>query len=198
MLKTFNLKQALDQAGLASTPLSIAKRQPLFRSGDRVRRMFYVLEGRLNMIRTLENGQELVVQRAGPGDLLAEASLFADRYHCDAVGETAARCAAYDKQAVIDALHNPEISMSVLRIYSQEIRNLRSQIELRNIKRADDRVAAFLSMLPRDRGGWCDPNHAWKDIARTIGLTHEACYRALAALVREKRLEKSGGRYRLK
>lgn len=38
--------------------------------------MFFVRTGRLVMVRILESGQELVVQRADPGDLFAEASLF--------------------------------------------------------------------------------------------------------------------------
>ncbi len=197
MYEDDGLKQALDAADVDHTLVTIPRRQVLFRTGDRVSRMFCVLEGTLALIRTLENGQELVVQRAGAGDLLSEASLFSSHYHCDAVGETQAVCAAYDKDIFLKALKDPEIGLSFLKSCSREIRNLRSQVELRNIKRADDRVAAFLATLPKDGNGWREPGQTWKDAARTLGLTHEACYRALASLIREKRIEKADGRYRL-
>lgn len=169
----------------------------MFWAGDPITRMFFVRHGSITMLRTLESGHEVVVQRAGPGELFAEASLFADHYHCDAVCETDVKCSAFDKKAVLSALGTPEISVAILKIYSRSIRDLRTQIELRNIKRADDRVLAYLSLLPADADGWRDPGLAWTDIGRTLGLTHEAIYRALARLAREKRIERDDTRYRL-
>src|SRR5215469_3215024 len=57
----------------------------VFRSGDPVRSLFLVASGALRLTRTLPHGLQLTLQRAGPGAILAEASLFADEYHCDAV-----------------------------------------------------------------------------------------------------------------
>lgn len=182
---------------MQATPLSLSRGDVLFRRGDTVRRMHYVLDGQLVMIRTLESGKELVVQRAGPGDLFAEASLFSDRYHCDAVCDGAVACDTYEKQDILNALADPQVAASILRAYSLQIRDLRTQIEMRNIKRADERLLAFIETLPADGEGWCDPKYSWKDISRTLGLTHEACYRALAALEKSGRIEKADGRYRI-
>ncbi len=197
MLHSSDLTQVLEAAGLEATEISIRKNRHLFRTGDPVVRMHFVLDGLAVMTRVLENGQELVVQRAGPGDLFAEASLFSEQYHCDALAGTNLSCAVFSKADVLAALEKPEVSFAVLKVYSHTIRNLRSQIELRNIKRADDRVLAYLHMIPVDGTGWRCPHLSWKDIARTLGLTHEACYRALALLVRNGRIEKSDGRFRL-
>jgi CRP-like cAMP-binding protein len=177
--------------------MHINNREHLFRTGDPVNRMFYVVSGTPVLLRTLESGQELVVQRGTAGELFAEASLFSDRYHCDAVCESDVTCAVFDKQKILKALDDPAVSRSVLQIYSRAIRDLRTQIELRNIRRADDRVLAYLSLLPADGNGWRDPGLAWTDIARTLGLSHEAVYRALAALSRDNRLERADHRYRL-
>ncbi|GAB4530437.1 MAG: Crp/Fnr family transcriptional regulator [Roseibium sp.] len=177
--------------------MHIGNREYMFRTGDPVTRMFYVVDGTPVLLRTLESGQELVVQRGTSGELFAEASLFSERYHCDAVCESDVTCAVFDKQKFLKALDNPEVARSVLQIYSRSIRDLRTQIELRNIKRADDRVLAYLSLLPADKDGWRNPGLAWTDIARTLGLSHEAIYRALSALTRDNRLHREDNRYRL-
>jgi len=192
-----DIRDALKLAGLEPAELHLKAHHQLFRTGDRIRRMHFVVKGLLTMVRTLETGQEVVVQRAGPGELFAEASLFAERYHCDAVCETDVQCAVFDKEELLSALAVPEVSLTVLKVYSRSIRDLRTQIELRNIKRADDRVLAYLTLLPADEDGWRAPGLAWKDIARTLGLTHEAIYRALAALTRQNRIVRMENRFRL-
>ncbi|MEO9526095.1 Crp/Fnr family transcriptional regulator [Roseibium sp.] len=191
-----DIRRALKLAGLEPVHLGLKAREHLFHTGDRILRMYLVLEGRLTMVRTLESGQELVVQRAGPGEFLAEASLFADRYHCDAICETDIACEVYDKRDLFTALGERDVSIAILEAYSRSIRILRSQIELRNIKRADDRVLAYLTLLPADEDGWRYPSLSWKDVARTLGLSHEAVYRALAALTRGNRIERAENRIR--
>lgn len=195
LMETFT--DILKKAGLETQTLSLPSGEHLFWTGDRITRMYFVLGGLVTMVRTLESGQEVVVQRAGSGELLAEASLFADRYHCDAICETDVDCAVFDKQDLLATLARPDVSMAVLKIYSRSIRDLRSQIELRNIRRADERVLAYLSLLPAREDGWREPGLAWKDIGRTLGLTHEAIYRALALLAKSGRIERVDNRIRL-
>src|SRR3712207_1883430 len=57
----------------------------LFRAGNPVRVLYRVEAGTVKLLRALPHGAELVIQRAHAGALLAEASLFARTYHCDAV-----------------------------------------------------------------------------------------------------------------
>lgn len=192
-----DITDILKQAGLKPDELRPASGDRLFWTGDPITGMYFVREGLVTLVRTLESGQDVVVQRAGPGELLAEASLFADHYHCDAICETDVACAVFTKQDFQDALSRPEVSLAVLKIYSRSIRELRTQIELRNIKRADERVLAYLSLLPADGHGWRRPGLAWTDIGRTLGLTHEAIYRAVSRLRRDGRIERAENRYRL-
>lgn len=197
LLSVFSIKAAFDGAGVRATPVRLSRGDTLFRWGDPVRRMYVIDRGHLAMVRTLENGQELVVQRAGPGELFAAASLFSDQYHCDGVCNSTVVCDAYEKQDILNALTNPDLATSVLRAYSLRIRDLHTQMELRNIRRADERLLAFLSTVAVDDEGWRELEHSWKDISRTLGLAHEVCYRALSALEKSGRIEKDGRRYRL-
>ncbi|MEJ8476285.1 Crp/Fnr family transcriptional regulator [Roseibium algae] len=197
MIKDININQVFEEAGLKSTLVSFKKDQHLFWEGDPVTRMHVVLEGNLILLRRLENGQELIMQRAGPQDLLAEASLFSSRYHCDAIAALATVCTTYDVRDVQSALENRAFSLSVLKSYAAEIRSLRTQLELRNIKRADDRIMTYLTSLSADDSGWRAPSRPWIDVARSLGLSHEACYRGLTSLVKQQKIEKSDGQYRL-
>lgn len=197
MKPTEPVQLTLQAAGLMSRSMAFSAQTYLFRSGDPVSRLFFIVSGKTKMVRTLESGQEIALQRARAGSFLAEASLFADRHHCDALCESDVTCIVYEKMQVLEALKTPEIAEIFLKIYAQSIRDLRSQIELRNIKRADHRLFAYLISLNEDELGWRDPHMRWKEVSKTLGLTHEAIYRALNTLSRSGQIERKDGKVRL-
>jgi CRP-like cAMP-binding protein len=57
----------------------------LFRAGEKVRHLYLVREGLVLLARVQRGGDPLVLQRAAAGTMVAEASVFAVRYHCDGV-----------------------------------------------------------------------------------------------------------------
>ena len=59
--------------------------EALFHQGDTVRRVYFVIKGTIHLVRHQASGTSLVIQRAGAGQIIAEASLFATKYHCHAV-----------------------------------------------------------------------------------------------------------------
>ena len=59
--------------------------EPLFRLGDKTLGLCEVLAGRVRLARVDRSGREIVLHVAGPGETLAEASLFSPQYHCDAI-----------------------------------------------------------------------------------------------------------------
>src|SRR3990170_4818423 len=70
---------------LAEREQSLPAGSVLFRMDDPVLSLFLVTAGELRLVRALPDGFQLTLQRAGAASILAEASLFADRYHCDAL-----------------------------------------------------------------------------------------------------------------
>ena len=58
--------------------------QQIFHSGDRVRFLHLVESGRIDLVRQTPAGAPVILQRAGPGQVLAEASVYSAAYHCDA------------------------------------------------------------------------------------------------------------------
>jgi CRP-like cAMP-binding protein len=65
----------------------------LFRREDGVRSMYLVRSGMVALERPLTDGTALTLSVATAGMALAEASLFATTYHCDAIARTYAEVA---------------------------------------------------------------------------------------------------------
>ena len=75
--------------------LSFASGQYLFHLGDQVNVMHFIEESAVQLIRYQSDGSALVLQRAGPGAILAEASLYSEAYHCDAVALASTRALVF-------------------------------------------------------------------------------------------------------
>lgn len=157
----------------------------LFRQGDDVREMFVVGSGKLRLQRHTVEGVRLTLQTARAGDLLAEASLFASNYHCDAVADEDCSVNAIARQPILDALTaRPELARAVIAALCGQVIDLRTRLELRGIRSARQRVWQYLSLSagPDRRIATPEP---LKHMAEAVGLTPETLYRTLASLQRE-------------
>ena len=156
-------------------PVSLPASTSLFRREDKVRRMFLILSGSLNLERCLRDGDPLVLKRTGAGALLAEASLFADRYHCDAIACEPSELVALPKKVALERFHaNPASSVAMVAETSKEVQHLRARIEILRLKRVSDRLDAWLELFDVPAKG------RWVDVAEAIGVTPPALYRELA------------------
>jgi len=164
--------------------------ETIFREGDPAFRVFAVERGRVRLVRYTPEGEELPLFRAEAGQTFAEAALFADQYHCTALCENAARVHAYDREAVLAGLEaDPEAMLLYGSLLSAQVRELRTLLELRTIKAADERVLHYLR-LKADRQGVIRQTISRKEMAAKLGLTHETFYRQLAALEKAGRLQR--------
>lgn len=151
--------------------------ETLFHRGDRVRRFHRVEHGKVRLIRYQPSGGSVVLQTAQPGEALAEASVFADTYHCDAIASeisiTNSVTLATFRQFLARHASANQQWMSHLGRSAQEAR---FRAEMNAMKTVDERLDAWLDWkqlnLP-ERG-------AWRSLAEEIGVTPEALYRTLA------------------
>lgn len=70
---------------LPSPARTLAAGETLVRQGNPVAVLRLVRSGEAHRVRLTPDGQELIGQRARPGDRLAEASVWSDCHHCGAV-----------------------------------------------------------------------------------------------------------------
>jgi CRP-like cAMP-binding protein len=165
----------------------------IFRRGAPADAVFRVRAGRVCLVRALEDGGEATMARAGPGETFAEAALFADVYHCDAIARTQCEIAIAPAGPIRARLRSdPGAAAELAAFLARQVRSLRARIELLRIKRAPERVLAWLSLNASGDPPAIARREAWAHVAGEIGLTPEALYRALRGLERAGRIRRGG------
>ena len=170
----------------------------IFRRGDAARGVFLVLEGEVRLCRFGPRGEEVVLQRARAGELLAEASLDSSRYHCDAIATEAGRLLELPALALRKLLESDaRFRRDWMQMLSRELRRARARLERMTLKSAADRLRHYLAT--EGSGPACETvlSGSLKDLARELGVAHETLYRTIAAMQRRGELERSGQRLRL-
>ena len=172
--------------------------QALFRFGDKAAGFFEVISGRVRLVRVDRAGHEIVLHVAGPGETLAEASLFSPVYHCDAIASTNAVARIYPKATMLGAFEkDPEAARAFTATLARQVMNLRTRIEQRNIRSARDRVRHYLGVNAGADGRTVEVRNTLKETSAELGLTHEAFYRTLAALERSGEIKRGRGKITL-
>ena len=165
----------------ATTVQSYGRGDHVFRQGGVTSGMFLMLTGGLQLQRMTEAGDPIIVHRPQVGDSFAEASIFSDHYHCDAICTEPSSIMRLRKVAVLEKLRSdPGFAEMFSKIMAKQVQGYRQVLEIVAIRSAKDRVAAGLSVGLH--------NGTIMDFASRIGLTHEATYRALRVLVIEGRV----------
>ena len=167
-------------------------RELLFQQGDRTAAIYKVESGRLRLIRRTVDDHLVILHTARRGEFFAEASLFAEAYHCDAVAAAPSRVRVYPKTTVIAALRaDPDLAEAFMARLAVQLQELRALMELRNIRSARERVLQYLRWRAIEQGRSIAVEGQLQDIAVEIGITREALYRTLAALEAEGHLSRT-------
>lgn len=148
----------------------------LFAAGEDVASIFMVRSGRVHLHRHTTHGAQMVLQNAGPGVVVAEASAYSSRYHCDAVAAEESVVAGLPKERFLSALaDDPALAESWSALLARSVQAARLRSEIRSLPRVADRLDAWLGE------GNCLPEKGrWQELAAELGVTREALYRELA------------------
>ena len=158
--------------------LRIEKGQTLFRQDGNTAGLFYIRDGGVDLLRHTASGTRIVIHRAKQAETFAEASLFSNAYHCDAVASENSELVRLEKEAVLHQFKSdPNFAQALAARFASQVQIYRRRLELTAIRGAQDRV--FAALVDGTMTGTVT------SFAAEIGLTHEATYRALAALVRK-------------
>jgi CRP-like cAMP-binding protein len=113
----------------------------LFRQGDPASAIYKVESGRLRLIRRTLDDHLVILHTARRGELFAEASLFAEAYHCDSVAAAQSRVRVYPKPIVMDALRaDPALAEAFMAQLAHQLQELQARMELRNVRSAREIV----------------------------------------------------------
>lgn len=175
----------------------LARGETLFRQGDAPRGLHIVELGRVRLLRYTAAGERVTVHVARAGESFAEAALFSPRHHCDAVADVRSRVAVVPRAGVDAALAaDPRLALELAARLAAQVQELRTRLELRNVRRALERVRLYLALLAAPDGA-LPHDRPLADLASDIGLTPEAFYRALGELKAAGRLRGHGRTLRM-
>lgn len=156
---------------------SLEKNEHLFHRGDPVHALFLVMEGCVNLLRYHVDGSPAVLQRSGTRSVLAEASVFSEHYHCDAVAATQTDILVVPIGVVRDLLNNePAFARAWTRHLSHELQSARKRAEIVSLRTVGARLEAWLTW----NDGQLPSKGEWRRLAEEIGVSPEALYRELS------------------
>ncbi len=147
----------------------------LFRRDESIRSIFLVRVGTVALERPLADGTALTLHRASEGTIIAEASLFADKYHCDAIAKEHTVVACLQREVLLRSLADqPDAALEFIKAQSHELQSQRARVEILRLQRVADRLDAWLELHGEPAVGH------WKRVAEEIGVSSPALYRELA------------------
>lgn len=174
-----------DHTALFATPdrqLSLGTGEFLFHRGAQVTDLFLVTAGAVQLVRHQADGRLLVQQRAGPGQIVAEASLFSARYHCDAIATSPTCIHAVDRTRLRRELERDRtLALAWLESLALDVQRARLRSEILTLRTVGQRLDAWLEVAGPPRRG------QWKSLAEQIGVSPEALYRELSQRRRRPR-----------
>lgn len=148
----------------------------LFRAGDPVRDMHLVTEGAVELARVTDAGAPVILQRAGPGQIVAEASAYSSTYHCDARAIMASSVRIVPAGSFRARLREDAgLAEGWAAYLAHAVQAARLRAEIRTLRTVAERLDAWLGEgrnLPA-KGGW-------QDLAAELGVSREALYRELS------------------
>jgi len=150
--------------------------QSVFVTGDRVQSVYMVRSGRISLKRHTPCGRPLILTTATAGSVLAEASVYSQHYHCDAVAAENATLARLPRATFREMVHSDRrLSDQWAAALATQLQAARTRAEIRALGKTADRLDAWLAA-----GNAFPEKGSWQDVAAEIGVSREALYRELA------------------
>ncbi|MFN2349217.1 MAG: Crp/Fnr family transcriptional regulator [Thioalkalivibrio sp.] len=166
--------------------------ESLFSYGERIGSLFRVVEGHVSLVHLMPDGGSLVLMRAGPGEFIAECSVCADKYTCEARAESESIVASlaiadFDRWLIEDNCFARAWAMDLARRLKDQF----LRYERLGLRGARERVLHYL-YSEADPRGTLTLTCSYTDWAADLGLTKEAMYRTLSTLENEGVLTREG------
>lgn len=156
--------------------LSVERGQSLFFAGDRIRSMYLVNGGQIDLVRHTCAGDRMILQRVLPGAVLAEASAYSETYHCDGTARVPSEVRAIPVTVFRQRLGGDVVASAAWAAHlAYGLQSARMRAEVRTLRTVAERLDAWLGAEQR-----LPPKGQWQELAQTLGVSREALYRELA------------------
>jgi CRP-like cAMP-binding protein len=137
--------------------------------------MYLVRSGMVALERHLTDGTALTLSVATVEMAVAESSLFATTYHCDAIARMNSQIAIMRRAVFRSALRErPDAALSLIETHAKEVQCQRARIEILRLRRVSDKLDEWLDLHGEP------PKGVWIRVVDQISVSPPALYRELA------------------
>ncbi len=169
-------------AKYAAHSITVRQGGYLFHVEDPVSALFLVEAGELALVRDQQNGSTIVLNRVQSGAIVAEASIYSDRYHCACLGEKTSRLLCLPITGIRKHLADDrDISRAWAAYLATELQKTRARCEILSRNKVRERLAGWQAW-----NGPLPPKGRWKTLAAEIGVSPEALYREIKRQTKSK------------
>lgn len=164
--------------------------------------LFIIINGKVKVVRTDDEGREVILTLLGPGEFFGEMSLLdgMDR-SATVVANSKADLFVIHRMEFLKALHDfPQIATALLAELARRLRRADAQIKSLSLKDAAGRVANVLLMLADDIGMFrkgkveIEELPLQQDLANMAGTSRETVSRMLHQFIRQGHLTLEGSK----
>lgn len=164
--------------------------------------LFVIVSGKVKVVRTDEEGREVILSMFGPGEFFGEMSLLDGLARsASVVAISKAELFMIHRRDFLETMHQfPTIAVALLAELAMRLRKADMQIKSLSLKDAAGRVANVLLILSDDVGVFrkgkveIDDLPLQQDLANMAGTSRETVSRMLHEFVREGSIQLTGNK----
>jgi len=176
----------------------------ILREGQAPDGLYVVLRGRVNLVRTVDGGRDIILSSLGPGDVFGEAcAVEGEGASTTAVAAVASDVARIPADVLAAHLRrDPNTMVRMMRLMSRKLSDVESVASGLALCDVEERLRQTLVRLAKRQGRHSPADEGWilapvptqSELARMVGSCRETVSRTLSSMARSGLLTSSGRR----
>jgi len=140
----------INRLSSVKAPVTFRRGEYIFREGDQVAGVYFILKGNVKVISTGLNGKEQIVRLATDGHILGHRGYGGEYYPIGAVSLEASRICFFDNEILYEAFQaNFDFLYGIMMFYSGELRKSELRTKFFGQMTVDEKVAYALFYIVR-------------------------------------------------
>ncbi len=178
----------------------------LFLEGEKGEAIYFLMEGKVKIYKTSEDGREHILDIAAAGDLFAEVVLFQDISYPATAEVIEEGRIAFIRNTDLEQLlaQKPTLAIGIIRILTRRLIAAQSQVKSLALMDTHGRTAEMLIKLASEHGKKTDMGIeldlglSRQELANLVGTTRETVTRILTSFKKAKLLDMDRSSLRIK
>lgn len=165
----------------------------LFRQGDITNAIYLIKEGSFKLVQITKNGEEVIIQIVGQGQIIGETNLFKENtvLPISAIALEEAKVCSIDIQSLEEAINNePKIALHIIKNLGKRFYDALEHIVELNTQTVQEKVLSLFIRLAQEYGESCTEGTIIKicltqeEIASIVGASRVMVSQTLRELIK--------------